>query len=129
MARTNGQLVQEIAARADNWGTRQGLPALGSRSGTLKHGYADRVLTRYQRMYGDRGLSTEVRYINGQPWRAGVDPVRGSIRLDVVEGPLTNPTTIFDYKFGNATLTPARIIQIRQGAGLGGNVPVLPVSR
>jgi len=92
----------------------------------LNHGYADRVLTRYQQMFGNRGLSTEARYINGVPWAAG-DPLKGSIRLDVVEGPLNNPTWIWDYKFGGAQLTPARINQIRTGAGLGPNVPVVPV--
>ena len=35
-------------------------------------------------MFGDRGLSTEVRYINGRPWVSG-DGLRGSVRLDVVE--------------------------------------------
>ncbi|MFN7813812.1 MAG: hypothetical protein ACK5SI_14250, partial [Planctomycetia bacterium] len=123
--RTNGELVQDIATRAEAWGTRHGL-GNGSAAGTLKHGYADRVLTRYQQMFGNRGLSTEARYINGVPWAAG-DPLKGSIRLDVVEGPLNNPTWIWDYKFGGAQLTPARINQIRTGAGLGPNVPVVPV--
>ncbi len=106
--RTNGQLVQEIATRAEAWGARKGLSTTGSVEGTLKHGYADRLLTRYQQMYGNRGLSTEVRYANGVPWQAG-DPLKGTIRLDVVEGPLTNPSAVFDYKFGNAVLTPTRI--------------------
>ncbi|MFN9640423.1 MAG: polymorphic toxin-type HINT domain-containing protein [Pirellula sp.] len=124
--RTNGQLVQDIATRAEAWGVRRGLSTTGSVEGTLKHGYADRLLTRYQEMFGSRGLSTEVRYANGVPWREGV-PLKGTIRLDVVEGPLNNPTAIFDYKFGNAILSPNRINQIRNGAGLGPNVPVLPV--
>jgi hypothetical protein len=93
--RSNGQLVQDIATRAEAWGTRRGLSTKGSVEGTLKHGYADRLLTRYQEMYGSRGLSTEVRYANGVPWREGV-PLRGTVRLDVVEGPLNNPTAIFD---------------------------------
>ena len=122
VGRTNAQLVQEIANRAEAWGGRQGL-GLGSRAGTLKHGYADRLLTRYQRLYGDRGLSTEIPYLNGQ---AGVGG-RGSIRLDVVEGPFDNPTAIFDYKFGGATLTPDRIQQIRRVGQFGPNVPISPV--
>lgn len=126
MQRTNGQLVQDIATRAEAWGTRRGLSTTGSVEGTMKHGYADRLLTRYQVMYGSRGLSTEVRYANGVPWREGV-PLKGTIRLDVVEGPLNNPTAIFDYKFGNAVLSPNRINQVRNGGGLGPNVPVLPV--
>jgi hypothetical protein len=47
--------------------------------------------------------------------------------MTVVEGPLTNPTAVFDYKFGNAVLTPNRINQIRNGVGLGPNVPITPV--
>ncbi len=120
--RTNADLVQEIATRADAWGVREGLGD-GPVAGTLKHGYADRLLTRYQSMFGDRGLSTEVRYLNGNLWRPG-NPLTGSVRLDVVEGPLNNPRWVWDYKFGDSQLTPARISQIRAGAGLGSNVPV-----
>ncbi len=103
-------------------GVREGL-GNGPVAGTLKHGYAERLLTRYQNMFGDRGLTTEVRFLNGQPWQAG-DPLRGSIRLDVVEGPLGNPTQVRDYKYGDAQLTQARIDQIRTGAGIGPNVPI-----
>lgn len=124
--RTNSQLVDDIAVRADRWGIRQGLPATGSRPGSLKHGYADRVLTRYQRMFSDRGLSTEVRYINGRVWRPG-DGLSGTVRLDVVEGPLNAPTNVFDYKFGNATLTPQRINHIRGTSGISPTVPILEV--
>jgi hypothetical protein len=55
-------------------------------------------------------------------------PLKGTIRLDVVEGPLTSPTAVFDYKFGGASLSPARTGQIRSGAGLGPNVPILEVN-
>lgn len=126
MVRTNAQLVEEIGARADAWGVRQGL-GNGPVASTLKHGYAEKLLNRYQGMFGDRGLTAEARFINGAPWQRGVDPLSGSIRLDVVEGPLTNPTWVWDYKFGGAQLTPARINQIRMGAGLGPNVPVVEV--
>jgi RHS repeat-associated protein len=121
-ARTNAELIQAIATRADAWGARQGL-GRGSTAGTLKHSYADELLTRYQRRFGDRGLSTEVPYLNGTAGQRG----RGSIRLDVVEGPLDNPTAIFDYKFGGATLTPKRIQQIRQVGQFGPNVPIIGV--
>jgi hypothetical protein len=78
-------------------------------------------------MFGDRGLSTEVRYLNTRVWESGM-PLKGTVRLDVVEGPLTSPTAVFDYKFGGATLSPARISRIRAGAGLGPNIPVLEVN-
>ncbi|MCY2987166.1 MAG: hypothetical protein NTY19_04760, partial [Planctomycetota bacterium] len=119
-------LVQEIAARAEIWGLREGLPRTGPKAGTLKHGYADRLLTRYQRMFGDLGLATEVRYINGRPWQPG-DELRGSVRLDVVEGVVANPTSVLDYKFGNARLPQNRVDQIRNAVGIGTNVPVQAV--
>ena len=65
----------------------------------------------------------EVRYVDGRPWRAG-DSISGSIRLDVVEGPVANPTQIWDYKFGNAILSEARVAQIRAGIPYGQGVPV-----
>ena len=123
---SNQQLVQEIVKRAEVWGTRTGLSPTGSVEGALKHGYADRLLTRYQEMFGSRGLSTEIRYSNGIPWHPGV-PLKGSVRLDVVEGPLANPTAVFDYKFGNAVLTPTRVNVIRNAAGLHVSVPVTAV--
>jgi len=51
----------------------------------------------------------------------------GSIRLDVVEGPLTNPTHVWDYKFGQATLSSSRTTQIQSGIPNGGNVSILMV--
>lgn len=123
---TNGDLVQSIATRADRIGAlRQGL-GNGPVAGTAKHEIAKDMLIRYQRMFGDRGLLPEQRFVNGAPWRTG-DPLAGSIRLDVVEGPLTNPTHVWDYKFGNATLSQSRITQIQNGIPNGVNVPVLGV--
>jgi hypothetical protein len=70
--------------------------------------------------------STEVRYANGQLWQPGVS-VNGSAVLDVVEGPIDQPITVYDYKFGSATLSQTRIQQIQTTAGLGPGVPVLEV--
>jgi hypothetical protein len=93
---TNGELVQSIATRADRIGAlRQGL-GNGPVAGTAKHEIAKDMLIRYQRMFGDRGLLPEQRFVNGAPWRPG-DPVAGSIRLDVVEGPLTRVKTSSRY--------------------------------
>ncbi|OCC22946.1 hypothetical protein MB02_14365 [Croceicoccus estronivorus] len=122
---TNGDLVESIATRADDWGIRNGL-GNGPVAGTIKHGYAEEVLTRYQRMFGDRGLIAEARYAGGAPWQPGI-PTTGSIRLDVVEGPLTNPTQVWDYKFGQAKLSESRITQIQNGIPNGANVPILMV--
>ncbi|MCB9933083.1 MAG: RHS repeat-associated core domain-containing protein [Planctomycetes bacterium] len=123
VTRTNAQLVQEIAARAEAWGARKGLSPTGHVSGTLKHSHAEKLLRRYQDLFGSRGLSPEARYLNGLPWESGM-PVKGSVRLDVVDGPLDSPTAVYDYKFGGARLKPARINRIRQVAGIGPHVPI-----
>jgi hypothetical protein len=125
VSRTNSQLVQEIGRRAEAWGVREGL-GKGPVSGTYKHGYARDMLERYQRMFGDRGLTPEVRYLNQAPWQEGLG-TRGSVILDVIEGNPQNPTMIFDYKFGNAHLTPYRINQINTVGGFGGQVPIQEV--
>jgi hypothetical protein len=119
---TNTELIQEVANRAGRWGMRKGLQG-GAVAGSRKHAYADRLLTRYQRMYGDRGLTTEVSYSRGQAGLHG----KGSIRLDVVEGPLNNPAAIYDYKFGTAQLTPSRIDRIRRIGEFIDSVPIIPV--
>lgn len=43
-----------------------------------------------------------------------------------VENP-SSPTQVWDYKFGRAGLTEARILQIRAGAGITDDVPVIEV--
>lgn len=74
---------------------------------------------------GNPNLSTEVSYLKGQVVPYGT---RGSVRLDVVEGPLTSPTAIYDFKTGGAALGPGRIALIRSNLPGGGNgVPVLEV--
>ena len=74
---------------------------------------------------GRGNLSTEVSYLNGRVVPYGT---RGSVRLDVVEGPLNAPTAIYDFKMGSAALSPARINQIRgHFPGGGSNVPVLEI--
>ena len=124
--RSNAELVRDIGRRADLWGTRRGLVS-GNRAGTRQHSYAETLLNRYQRRFPDRGLTTEVRYIRGRPWQSG-QGVRGSVRLDVVEGNLRNPTAIYDYKFGTARLPQSRIDQIRRVGGFSPDVPVIGVN-
>jgi hypothetical protein len=52
---------------------------------------------------------------------------RGSVRLDVVEGPLDAPTCCYDLKTGSATLTPGRIRQFQGNLPGGANVPVIQI--
>ena len=118
-----GQLVQEIATRAEAWGTRQGLPAAGGgpRQGTLKHDYAARLLDRYQSMYGSRGLETEISFLNGGAVNYGT---RGSVRLDVFE---SATGTAWDYKFIlNRSLSASRLQRILNNAPVNNVIPVGP---
>ena len=69
---------------------------------------------------GNPNLATEQSYLNGAWVRRGTP---GSVRLDVVEGPVTAPTAIYDLKTGGATLTPARIAEIRSHLPNGGRLP------
>ena len=76
VARTNAQLVDDIGTRAGQWARRsRQQTALADASpqtvGIKQHGYAKDLLDRYQRAYGQRGLSTEVRYLDGLPWERG----------------------------------------------------------
>lgn len=95
LTRTNAEVVQEVAKRAESWGARQGLPASGEGAvqGTLKHAYADKLLTRYQSIYGDLGLQTEVSYVSGNAVRYGFP---GSVRFDVLD---IAGGVAYDYKF------------------------------
>jgi hypothetical protein len=88
--------------------------------------YGTRVHTAFEAEVHtlDRGLSTEISYLNGQVVPRGTP---GSVRLDVVDGPLNVPVSVFDLKTGSARLTPTRIQQIQSHIPNGENVPVLPV--
>ena len=88
-------LVQSIATRAENWGVRKGYGPSGSGAlqGIKKHAYAKRLLDRYQSIYGDRGLKTEVSYKGRKQVTYGTS---GSARIDVLD---TNANASFDYKF------------------------------
>ncbi len=96
---------------------------VGSGSGGA---YGTRVHTAFEAEVNglNQGLSTEISYLNGQVVRRGT---ASSVRLDVVNGPLNAPVSIFDLKTGSATLTPARIQQIQSHIPGGANVPVFPV--
>jgi hypothetical protein len=69
-------------------------------------------------------LKTEVSYFNGQQVSRGTP---GSVRVDVVEGPVNAPTAIFDLKTGGAKLTAARIQQIQKNIPGGNSVPVIMI--
>ena len=70
---------------------------------------------------GDSNLSTEVSYKGGKVVDYGTP---GSIRADVVEGPIDAPTNVYDLKTGSAELTPSRIAQMQKELPGGSSVPV-----
>jgi len=76
------------------------------------------------RVAGNPSLSTEISYLNGQVVPRGTP---GSVRLDIVNGPLNAPVSIFDLKTGSATLKPPRIEQIQSHIPGGASVPVSTV--
>ena len=96
-------------------------PGRGSVYGTLVHSaFSDEVIG-----LGNANLSSEISYLNGAIVPYGT---RGSIRLDVVEGSLSAPTSVYDLKTGSATLTRSRIQQIQSRLPGGSGVPVLPIT-
>ncbi|MYS21868.1 intein C-terminal splicing region [Streptomyces sp. DvalAA-14] len=85
---SNADLVQAIATRA-----QARLGGSGAVSGNAKHAYADTLLTRYQGIYGNRGLITEQSYLRGLPVPRGT---AGSARPDVFD---PAGGIVYDYKF------------------------------
>ena len=87
--RTNEQLVKEVAKRAE-----KKVGGSGSVAGTKKHAYAKRLLDRYQKIYGDRGLRTEISYKKDE----GIVKygTKGSARIDVLD---VKNKVAYDYKF------------------------------
>jgi hypothetical protein len=118
-ARTNAELVQDIATRAE-----AKIGGTGRFAGTDKHVYAKKLLDRYQDIFGQRGLQTELSVIGGREVPYGT---AGSVRLDVLEGNVANPNAIYDYKFGASGLSNGRINQIQTVTGYGPSVPIIPV--
>ncbi len=93
----------------------------GPVNGTLVHSAFEDLVNAL----GRDDLHTEVNYLNGIAFPRNI---AGSIRLDVVEGPLTNPTAIYDLKTGTAELTNSRIAEIRSHLPNGGaGVPIVEI--
>jgi RHS repeat-associated protein len=120
---TAQDFVQEVATRSESR-----IGGAGAVAGTEKHAYAAELIERYQSRFGPvgGGLATEQSYLAGAYLGRSVN-LPGSVRLDVVEGALTSPSAVFDFKFTinpNPVLSPNRINRIRANAGLGPNVPI-----
>lgn len=104
--RTDDELIQEIATRSAARTTRRNPGASPGQHGTAAHKNAERMLVKHQRMYGDRGLATEISYRDGSEVNYGY---KGPSRLDVAKIEDGRVTKIYDYKFGNSGLSESRI--------------------
>ncbi|WP_159292032.1 hypothetical protein, partial [Tenacibaculum maritimum] len=87
---TNVQLVSKVAIKAE-----RAIGGTGRFAGTAKHTYATNLLRRYQSVYGNRGLRTNV-YFNGRNGRGFLDV------LDEASG------AIYDWKFGRPLMNNAQ---------------------
>jgi hypothetical protein len=115
--------LEEVAARAE-----RKVGGTGAVAGTEKHAYAAKLIERYQTRFGPvgQGLSTEQSYLGAGHLGRSMN-LKGSVRLDVVEGVPATPTAIYDFKFTinpNPVMSPSRIARIRLEAGLPPSVPV-----
>jgi hypothetical protein len=93
------QLVTKAAQKAE-----AAIGGSGGVAGTLKHPYAKNLLSRYQSIYEDRGLSLGSNYFNNNalygPGNRGF--------LDVVNH---NTKMIYDFKFGNAFMSNGQYLK------------------
>lgn len=94
---TNDKLVSEVARRADQNVPSTGNPAL---DGIFKHQYATKLLNKYQGMYGNRGLETNVYFNNKDLGLRGF--------LDVKD---IGNKIIYDFKFGNPVMSTAQAVK------------------
>lgn len=113
----------EVAQRAE-----RKVSGTGNVAGTLKHSYAEKLINRYQIRFGQvgGGLTTEQSYLEGVHLGTKLN-LKGSVRLDVVEGNLLSPSAIYDFKFTinpYPTISPARLDKIRREVGIGPSVPI-----
>lgn len=99
-------------------------PGSGSAYGTKVHELFARGVLAAD-IPGIRQSGVEVSLMAGEPSRYGAE---NSIRTDVLlrDNPdATGSVAIWDLKTGSATLSPSRAGELREGAGVGPEVPVI----
>lgn len=92
---TNFQLVTKAAEKAE-----KAIGATGRFAGTEKHSYAFKLLERYQSIYGDRGINTNIFFDNNEIFGTGN---RGF--LDIWD---KSNNIIYDFKFGKTGMSKAQ---------------------
>lgn len=90
---TDLQLVTRAAQKAET-----AIGGTGRFAGTAKHTYANNLLSRYQSIYGNRGLEFN-QYFNKATGRGFLDVVNHKTM------------TIYDYKFGSAVMGNAQYLK------------------
>jgi RHS repeat-associated protein len=116
----------EVANTTEDLSTaaQRATQTVGPGSGPVYGTYVHSAFQSEVDALGNANLATEQSYLNGNLVPRGTP---GSVRVDVVEGPLNAPTAIYDLKTGSAQLTPARIQQIQANIPGGNNVPVIQI--
>ena len=92
-ALTDLELVTKAATKAEN-----AIGGTGRFAGSAKHTYANKLLSRYQSIYGSRGLEFN-QYFN---------KVTGKGFLDVINH---RTMSIYDFKFGKAVMNNAQYLK------------------
>lgn len=112
------QFVQGVANKAATWFSDSGLRVPARTAGIFQHSFAQTTIDAYQGAFGDvgKGLSTEVSYLGGATVDYGV---KGSTRLDVVEGELLDPHQVFDFKFGEGGFSNDWITKFGRNVSFG----------
>lgn len=91
------QLVQKSATLAE-----RAVGGTGRFAGTAKHTYANNLLSRYQSIYGSRGLQFNNYFNNGVGNRGFLDVVNHGSK------------TIYDFKFGSATWRSGQLLKYQR---------------
>lgn len=86
-ALTDSELLTKAAQKAE-----AAVGGSGRFAGTAKHTYANNLITRYQRIYGDRGFRFNQYFNNGVGNRGYLDVINIKTK------------SIYDYKFGSAIM-------------------------
>jgi hypothetical protein len=90
---TNLQLLTKAAQKAE-----KAINKTGRFAGIAKHTYANNLLSRYQSIYGNKGLQFN-HYFNGPAGRGFLDVVNHQTM------------TIYDYKFGSAVMSNSQFLK------------------
>ncbi len=91
------QLVTRAAQKAE-----AAIGGTGRFAGTAKHTYANNLLSRYQSIYGNRGLQFNNYFNNGVGNRGFLDVVNHGSK------------TIYDFKFGSATWRSGQLLKYQR---------------